>query len=175
MSQAQVDKLNKQVEQHIHGRKREQILDQFSRNPTADAVASITYDLIRKMDEQASQRNSPLELDVLMGVATETIDILVEIMEAMGINMDPNEMREEALMKMVLLHMQFVEDDPEEKAAAQELLMALQEGGEFDQGMEYIQKRASASPEELQAAGAAMVSPQQTPMAAGVQQGLMNQ
>ena len=174
MTQALVDKLNHQVEQHIHGRQREKILTQLQKNPTADAVASLTYELITGMDKQAEERGAPIGLDVILGVATETIDILVEIMEAMGVEMDPEEMRSESLMKMVLLHMQMVEDDPAEKAAAQEMLVALTEDGSIDQSMEYISKAANASPEQMQQAGQVIATPQQDPLAAGVQQGLMN-
>ncbi len=108
-----------------------------------------------------------------MGVATETIDMLVEIMEAMGIKLNPEEIGEESLMKMVLLHMKAVEGDPEQKAAAQELLASLAEDGTVDETMAHINGKASASPEEMQAAGAQMGAPQRKPVAAAVQQGLM--
>lgn len=174
MSQQLVDKLVYQVEQHIHGRQREKILSQLERNPTSDAVASLTYELITKMDKQATDRNADIGIDVILAVATETIDMLVEILEAMGaLQTSPDELREESLMKMVLLHMQMVEDDPAEKAAAQELLAAMVEDGSMDEAMTHIQQQASASPEQMQMMGAQAAMPQQKPVAAGVQRGLM--
>jgi hypothetical protein len=174
MSQELVNKLNKQVEQHIHGQGKEDILAQLEAAPTADTVAKITYDLIVLMAQQAESRGAGLEIEVLMGVATETIDILIEIMEAMGAPIEgQDEVREEALIKALILHMEAVEDDPEEKAAAQELLAQLMEDGTMDETMNHINSKASASPEQMQQAGAAMVQPQQKPLAAGVQRGLM--
>jgi len=176
MSQELVNSLNKQVEQHIHGQGREEILAQLEQSPTPDTIAKITHDLIMMMDGQASQRGAPLEMDVIMGVATETIDILVEILEAMGqAQGDPEDIREETLIKTLLLHMETIGDDPEEKAAAQQLLQGLMADGSVDMAMKHINSKADASPEQMQAAGAAMIAPQQTPVAAGVRQGLMDQ
>ena len=173
--QALIDNLNKQIEQHIHGPAREKTLSQLQRNPTAQAVAAITYEIIMEMDSQAAARKAPLEMDVVLAVATETIDMLLEIMVAMGIQIKMDEMREESLLKLSLIHMKEVEDrgDPEEIEAAKAMLAALGEEGLIDQSMQHINSRASASPEEMQVAGQRMMAPKQTPMAAGVQQGLM--
>ena len=173
MSQELVNSLVSQVEQHLHGPAREQILGQLEQNPTADTLAEITYKTIMGVDQQASQRGAPVEIDVLLGVATETIDLLIEIMEAMGVQFKPEEMREETLIKIVLLHMQAVEGDPEEKAAAEELLAQLTSDGTMDQAMAHINKQADASPEQMQAAGQQMAAPKLNPVSAGVRQGLM--
>lgn len=170
-----VTSLVKQVEQHIHGRAREEILAKLEQSPTADTMAQIVYDLVMLMDQQASTRGAPLGVDVLMGVATETIDMLIEIMEAMGIKPNVDELREETLIKIILLHMKAVEDDPEEKAAAQELLAELTSDGTMDQVMDHIGQRANMSSEQMQMAGQSMAGPRQNPVAAGVRQGLMNQ
>lgn len=170
-----VDSLILQTENHLHGPARPKILKQLQKNPTADAVAAITYEIITGMDEQIASKGAPLELDVIMAVATETIDILLEIMEAMGMKINVEEMREESLLKMVLLHMQVVEKrgDPEEKAAAEEMLAVMTADGTMEEGMKYVQSRASMSPEQMQQMGQQMAAPKQNPMAAGVQQGLM--
>lgn len=164
--------LTKQVEQHLHGRAREQILQKIEQSPTADTLAGIVYELIMLMDQQSGQRGAPLQVEVLMAVATETIDMLIEIMDAMGIDPNVDEMREETLIKLLLLHMQQVENDPEEKAAAEELLAELTADGTMDQAMDHITSKAGMSPEQMQASG--QRSPQRNPMAAGIQQGLMN-
>ena len=176
MSQQLVDSLNQQVEAHLHGPGREEVLQRLEQDPSADTIAQVTYDLIMAMDSQANQRGTPLDLDVLMGVATETIDILVEIVQAMGSKAKPDELREESLLKIVLLHMKAVEGDPEQTAAAQEMLAALTEDGTMQQSMDYINNRASASPEQMQQAGQRLgqqMGPQRKPVSAAVQQGLM--
>ena len=173
MSQELVNSLVTQVEQHIHGPAREQILAQLSENPTADTMAEITHSTIMAMDQQAAERGAPLDIDVLMGVATETIDMLIEILEAMGAEVNPDEMREETLLKTVMLHMKEVEGDPEQQAAAQELLAVLGADGTLEQSMDHINQKASASKEEMQMVGQQMAAPQPKPVAAGVRQGLM--
>ena len=173
--QALVDSLNKQVEQHIHGPGRERILSLLQRNPTADAVASITYEMIMDMDQQAVENAAPLGMDIILAVATETIDMILEIMEAMGTQINPDEMRNESLLKIALLHMQQVEQggDPQEIEAAKAMLSALGESGMVGEAMNHINSKADARPEQMQAAGMQMIAPKQNPMAAGVQQGLM--
>ena len=173
MTQQLVDSLITQVEQHIHGQAREDILARLSENPTADTMAEVTHTTIMEMDRQAADRGAPLDIDVLMGVATETIDMLIEILEAMGVKVNVEEMREETLLKTVMLHMKHVEGDPEQKAAAEELLIALSADGTMEQSMMHINKKADASTEQMAAAGAQMASPQPKPVAAGVRQGLM--
>ena len=174
MSQELVNRLVSQVEKHIHGPQREQILSQLEQNPTADALAEVTYKTIMGIDKQAADRGAAVDIDVLLGVATETIDMLIEIMQAMGIELNVDEMREETLLKLVMLHMQAVEGDPEEKAAAEELLVALTADGTMESSMRHISEKADASTEQMQMAGQQMAEPQRKPLAAGVQQGLMN-
>ena len=173
MTQDLVDRLNSQVEKQIHGPQREQILKQLEQDPSADSLAQFTYNTIVAIDNQASSRGAPLDIDVLLGVATETFDILIEILEAMGVQFNPDEMRDEALIKLIMLHMKAVENDPEEKAAAQELLMQLTQDGTMGASMDYIGNKASANTEEMINAGNQMTGPQKNPMAAGVEQGLM--
>lgn len=169
MTQQLVNHLNKQVEQHIHGEGRDQILQALEQKPDADGMAEIAYSLVRMMAEQAEGEGTPLELDVLMGVVTETIDTLIEILVAMGQAEDSDELREETLIKVMLLHMRAVENDPEEVIAAQEILEELQGDGSMDQIAAHLQERG-AMPQQQPQPG-----PRQNPLAAGVQQGLMEE
>lgn len=174
MTQDLVNRLVSQVEKHIHGPQREQLLKKLEANPTADTLAEATYNTIVAIDAQASQRGAGVSLDVLLGVATETIDMLIEIMQAMGIQLNPDEMREETLLKIVMLHMEKVGDDPEEKAAAEAVLAQMVDDGTMGESMDHIVSKADASPDEIIAAGGGPPGPQKKPMAAGIQQGLMN-
>ena len=169
----EINQIVTKVEQYIHGAAREQIISQLEQNPTAKAVAAITYKIVIGADEQATQKGVSLELDILMAVATEAIDMLIEIMEAMGAKFNADEMREESLLQLVILHMEQVGDDPEEKAAAEEMLAVLTEDGTMQKSMEHIDSKADASSEQMLAAGQQMVAPQKKPVAAGVQRGLM--
>jgi len=173
MSQELVNNLNSQVEKRIHGPKREQILKRLEGDPSPDALAEFTLNTITAIDAQAASRGAPLDIEVLLGVATETIDMLIEILEAMGTQVAGDEFRAETLIKVLLLHMKTAELDEEEKANAQELLKQLAGDGTLGQSMDYIVGNADKSPEEIIQAGGQMAGPQQKPLAAGVQQGLM--
>ncbi len=173
MTQELVNSLNSQIEKRIHGPGREQILAAFEQDPTADGVAEIVYEIIVSVASQAESRGAPLDVAILMGVATETIDMLLEILAAMGTDMVVEEMQEESLIKVMMLHMETVQDDPEEVAAAQEMLAEMTGDGTMQAVMNHIGDKASASPEEMLTAGAAMAQPQKTPLAGGIQQGLM--
>jgi len=175
MSQELVDSLNKQVEQYIHGTAREEILAQLEQNPTTDTMAQIVHDLIMGLAETANSRGAPVELDIILAVATEAIDILAEIIEAMGAPEPegPDALREETLVKIVILHMESVQDDPEEKAAAMEMLQELTADGSVDEAMGYVQKRTQMTAEQMRAQGEGMVAPKMNPLSEGVQKGLM--
>ncbi len=175
MTQDLVNRLNAQVSDQIHGPAREKILSQFEGSPDAETMAEVTYRIVIDVDSQANSRGAPLGIDVLMGVATETIDTLIEMLQAMGVTLNEDEMREETLIRVVMLHGESVKDDPEEKAAAQELLAQLTDDGTIQGAMNHIGEKADKTPEEIMAAGQQMAGPQQNPLAAGVQQGLMNQ
>ena len=173
MSQELVNGLVSQIEKQLHGPKREQVLSTLEQNPTADTMAEIVHTIIMDIDTKAADRKTPLDLDVLMGLATETIDMLIEILEAMGVQINADEMREETLLKIVLLHMKSVEGDPEAMAGAQELVEAMTADGSMEDSMKHIAGKEGVNPEQMQATGTAMAGPQQKPLAAGVQQGLM--
>ena len=70
--------------------------------------------------------------------------------------------------------METIGDDPQQKAAAQELLKELVDDGTMGSAMNYIGEKADTSVGEMGTAGQQMAGPQQTPLAAGVQRGLMN-
>lgn len=169
MAQELVDRLVSQIEKVIHGQGRGSILKQLEQSPTADTLATIVYQMIVNLEARAAARGGPLDIDVLMGVATDTIDMLIEIAAAMGIEIAPDE----TLIKVLLLHMKEVEDDPEEKAAAAELLEQMTADGSMEMSMAYVNERADASLEQMQAMGAQMIGPQQKPLVAGIKQGLM--
>jgi len=173
MTQALVDSLVSQVERHIHGRGRDEILQKLEQNPTADTVAEVTHTTIMDIDTQAAQRGAPIEIDVIIGVATEIIDMLIEIMDAMGIQTNPDELREESLIKVAILHGESVEGDPEQKAASEAVLAALVEDGTMDMSMAHINEQASAEEGQMRAAGRQMAGPARDPVSAGVEQGLM--
>ena len=173
MTQALVDKLVSQVERHIHGRGRDEILQKLEQNPTADTVAEVTHTTIMDIDTQAAQRGAPLDIEVLLGVATEIIDMLIEIMDAMGIQAVADELREESLIKVALLHMKTVEGDPEQVAAAEEMLATLVQDGTMDMSLNHISEKASAEEGQMRAAGRQMAGPSRNPISAGVERGLM--
>jgi hypothetical protein len=173
-TEAIIQTLNSQVEQVFLGPQEEQITSALAANPTADTIAQITYDTIIAIDQQAASRGAPLDLDVLIPVATEAIDLLIEILLAIGrVKINEAEMREESLIKVALLHMRAVEGNPEKQMAAREMLAVLANDGDLERSMQHINEQSSATPDQMQAAGSAIAAPKQNPVAAGVSRGLM--
>ena len=170
MTQQIVNQLVAEVEKQLHGPMREQMLQKLEASPTADTVAEAAHNTVMAIDGSS---DAPIELDILLAVVTETIDMMVEVMEAMGIEMNSEEMREEALMKVIILHMESIGDDPEQKAVMQEILEEMMADGTLDEGMNTIASRADQSHAQMAEAGVAMAAPQQKPLAAGIKQGLM--
>ena len=166
------------VSDYLHGDARDQVAQSLAGagDKLAETMASITYQVVTQVAEQASGEMD-LEIDMLLGVATETIDFLIEIAQAVGAPVgDLDDLRGRVLMLTVQAHMAKVQDDPEEVAAAKELLAQMMEDGTFDQGMAYVNSKIQAEgldPANIQAQGVRMAQPQPDPLAAGVRQGLM--
>jgi hypothetical protein len=176
-----IQELSDGISDYIHGDARQQIVDGLAgaQDDLDDTIAALSYGIMTQVSEQIAEESpQAVTFDVLLPLATETIDFLVEMVEAMQMPVDDvQDLRERSLMKMIQMHMAKVGDDPEQLAIAQEMLAEMTPG-EVDEAMSYAQKKAEAegaSPEDIDAMAAQMLQPRQDPLAAGVQQGLMDQ
>jgi len=140
------DELMAGVTNYLHDDAVEQIAQQMSQSTpdTLNKVISATaYRVTVDASHQAESmmQGEPLELDFLLGVATETIDMLIDIAKSVTQVGNEGDLRLESLVGVVTLHMEQVGDDPEQQAAAQELLSKMANDGTLDEGMAFIEKR----------------------------------
>lgn len=165
------------ISDYVHGDAREQIAANFADagEQLYEVMAAISYEILGQVSGQSPEA---MDIEDLFYLATETIDMLIEVAEAVGAPIgDMEEFRGKVLISVVQLHMAAVQDDPEQKAIAEELLAELTNDGTFDTGMDYVNRmieKEGGDPGEAEYQGIQMGAqgPQQDPLAQGVQQGL---
>lgn len=167
------------ISDYLHGPAREHVAQTLSQagDELDDTIAAVGYQTLSEVSKQIEQISPELvSLEMLLPLATETIDYLIEIADAVGAPVgDVNGLRERSLMKMIEIHMATLEDDPEQKAMAQEMFAQFLQDGTFDQASEYIAKKIreeGGDPEQIKQQA---MQPRRDPLAAGVQQGLAGQ
>ena len=171
--------------EYIHGKARDQIVEQLrSAEDTADTMAGITYKLTRGLIDKHREQGMAMDMgmDFAIGLATEVIDMQMEMLERIqpGIANSGQKLREDVLLKTVMLHAEETGGSPEAKEQAQQMLRGMMQDGSVDQAFGYVNQRAAQeglNVEDMIRRGNTMaqemVGGGQKPVAAGVQQGLM--
>ena len=171
------------ISDYIHGEARDHVSTELAQSgeDLADTIAAIAYQIMTQTSEQVAEMSPEMvTFDVLIPLATETIDYLIEMADAVGAPI-PNEddLRGDAFIKMIEVHMAKVGDDPEQLQIAQEMLAEMMESGDIEAAEQYVNdriQREGGDPSKAQAMGEQMLAqPRQDPLAQGVQQGLMDQ
>ncbi len=127
-------------------------------------MAGIALSLIYKMDaELKKQFQMHAGYEFFAQLATVVIEELMDIAEASGREeVTEPDFHERVLMLMVTEHGKQYEQSPEAKAMAQENMVAMMADGTAEEAAQFVQQRG----------GPVEGPPQQTPMAAGIRQGL---
>lgn len=170
---------------YIHGKAREQVIEKLTASQnTSETISAITYKLTRGLLEKHKEQGMAMdiEMDLAMGLATEVIDMQMEILERIKPDLGPQaqKIREDALLRTMMIHAEQMEGNPDAKADAETMLRGFIQDGTADTAFGYMNKRAAQeglSTEDMIRTGnkavEQMVGGGQTPVAAGVQQGLM--
>jgi hypothetical protein len=120
------------LKQHIFGPAEKGILDALkaSQNIAKD-VGAMALTLVQTAAEQAEQAGREYDLDMIMGVATEVIDDILELAEAAGIVEDSKDeaLLEDSLFSAVEAYAQTVEPNSEEAEAAAQMLQQMADEG----------------------------------------------
>lgn len=103
-------------------------------------LGELVFALIREAVHQGEGEGREFSWDVLIGVATEVIDDITELMEAHGMELS-DQMREYALLYAQQLYVDTYQPSQEERQAAQQQLAGFQQSGEFDTAVSYVQQR----------------------------------
>lgn len=176
-----MQKLSDGISDYFHGPAREHVAKSIANAGTdgslADTIAAISYQTLTQVSDQIAQTAPEMvTLEILLPLATEAIDYLIEIAQAIGIPTgDLTELREDALGRMIEIHMAKVGDDPEQKAIAEEMFADFLQDGTFDEAASYVEERVKArggDPAMIRQAGQQMAGPKPDPLAASINQGL---
>lgn len=169
------------ISDYFHGPARDHVAKSIANagadGALADTIATVSYQTLTQVSDQIAQTAPEMvTLDVLFPLATEAIDYLIEIAEAVGAQTgDLTDLREDSLGRMIEIHMAKVGDDPEQQAIAEEMFAEFMEDGTFDEATRYVDERVKArggDPAAIRRAGEQMVGPQPDPLAASIRQGL---
>ena len=105
-------------------------------------VGEVVFALVKEAATQASKANRDLDLDILMGVATEVIDDITELMAGHGVEISEKD-REFALMYAQQLYVESSDPTDDDREAAKSLLRDLKQDGSVDQAVSYVQQRGA--------------------------------
>lgn len=129
------------MRQHIFGKGEAGIVKRMQEaDDPGRVMGEIVFALLREVGHQAEEQGKELVWDVLIGVATEMIDDITELMSAHGMDLT-DQQREYALLYAQQLYVETYQPSTDERAAAQQQLGQFQQSGEFDQAVSYIQQR----------------------------------
>lgn len=105
-------------------------------------IGSLTFTMVEQATLQAKDAGVELDMDILMGVAAEIIDSLLQLAEAIGLieTADDDDLREESMMSAVEAYITMANPSEEERQAAQQLLDQMSESGEVDEAASVIQQ-----------------------------------
>lgn len=131
---------------YVHGRARDQIVKQLGNaKDTSETMAAITYKTAEGILRKYKGKGLDAELDLAMGLATEVIDMQMEILERVNpnvVNTNQQRLREDALLRTITMYAENLEDTPETQAQAKEMLASFMQDGSVDTAFGYVNRRA---------------------------------
>ena len=145
-------------------------------------MAAITYKGVKSVaTKNARGAIVEMDIDMLMGVATEGIDMLTEIVEASG-QIQPgsnvDRLKEDTLLKLTVMHGETIEQSPENRQAAATDLRDYMSDGGTQKAFDYMNARAAEegiNPQDMMRAGNEAVFSSRKPLEDGIKKGLMTQ
>ena len=182
-----LEELSDGISDYIHGDAREHISTQIaqSKEELGEVIGAIAYQIMSDVSMQVAEMSPEMvSFDVLIPIAQDTIDYLVEIAVAVGAPVnDEDQVRVQSFMVMLDLHKAKVGDDPEQLAMIEELIMELMgDEATMNEVDSYVNEKIKAEggdPSQVEKMSEQMfqqiAQPKQDPLAQGVQQGLMQQ
>ena len=128
---------------HIFGKGEGGILRALQEAPpenVGQTIGEMVFTMVQEVAHQAEAKGAQPEYDMLIGVATEAIDDIVELAEASGLDV-PDEQREFALLYAQQLYVENQNPTDDEREAAKQDLAMLKQDGDVDEATKYVQQR----------------------------------
>ena len=181
-----VEDMQADVLEYIHGVGTEQIINLLDESVnTSETMAVIAYKAVRGVAEKhKATARVEMDMDMMLGVTTDAIDMIVEVAEAAGQvhkTMNIQQLKEDTLLRTTVMHGEQVPQTEENRQrAATDLRDYVADGA--DKAFDYVNKRAQAegiNPQNMVRAGNEMLYGTRTPvedkLKEGVRKGLMDQ
>ena len=156
-----VEDMKLDVMDYIYGTASEEIVELLANSTdTSQTIATFVY---KAASGSAVKRKATatveMDMDMLLGVVTEGIDMGVELAQATGQVMQGaniNQIKDDALLKTVVLHGEQLERTDEQKSQAMTDLRDYMSDDGAQKGFDYINKRAQnegLNPRDMERAG----------------------
>lgn len=126
---------------HVFGKGEPGIVEAIkSADDPGRVMGEMVFALVREAAKQAEAAGKELDMNILMGAATELIDDISDLMQAHGFQLD-DQAREYALLYAQQLYVESADPSTEDRRAAQQQLGQYQQSGAVDQTVKYVQMR----------------------------------
>ena len=184
-----IDGLIADAVEYIHGKAQEEVISALANTEDiTGSMAALTYKITKGVLDNNKKAAISMHADMnhATAVGTEVVDMLAEILERIEPEaaFDIDKLKEESFTRAMVMHGEQMEGDPANKEEAGILFEDMLADGTVQQGMDYVNQRATqdgvstADMErkglEMAREGARMSVPEKNPVAAGVEQGLMD-
>lgn len=176
--------------QYIHADATEEIVNVLTNTSnTSEAIGATAYKITKGLLDRHKPEAISLEADLSHAIAlgTEVTDMLVEVVQAAQPEaiMDPDKVREEALLRATVMHGEEVEakGDPDAKEEAGVMYATMMQDGTVDQAFQYVDKRSAElglNTNDTMRAGIELGTGytsgllEKNPLAKGIEQGTQN-
>ena len=112
-----------------------------------DTIGQITMTLVKEGMDQASGAGKELDLDIIMGVATEVIDSLIQLADALKLDVgDVEQLQAHSLIAAVNAYIMTANPSPEEREAAMFMLEQMEQDGTVDEGADQLDQMGAELP-----------------------------
>lgn len=127
---------------HIFGAAEENIRAKLRQSSDVPQdIGNMTLPLVMEAGKQAAGAGIDADFEMLIAVAAEVIDDLLEVAEAMGIIHEiTDDDRQESMLAAIMAYLASADVPPEERQAAQEQLQQMYASGDVDEVAKDVQR-----------------------------------
>lgn len=154
--------------EHLFGKAKDSTVKALRAAENPARTAGMTaFQFVQIAAKQAEDAGRELDLDMLLGVATEIVEALMQMAQAAKVDIpDEEQFMAEALFTAIQAYQATLPPDAEEQDAAKALLAQMQQDGSVDEGANALRELGAK-------VGVDPFAPQEKPLAKGVRAGLM--
>lgn len=170
--------------EYIHGKGSQEIVKALqSSTDTAATMAAVAYKVVKGVaDKRAKEAHVEMDMDMLMGVATEAIDMVTEVAQAadqIQPGSNSTRLKEDTLLRLTMLHGEQLEGEEGfsaemKESAAKDMRDYMSDGG-TQKAFDYINPRAKdegLNPQDMMRSGNEAALGSKNPLSDAITEGL---